>query len=226
MRSDKVPDRSFRWTSRPRARLPFIGLSVVALAVLNALSPAAEATTMRHHPLGELVQEAQRIFVGVCVAVRDGALVRPNGGSIPYTEYTFVVRDVLKGSLEERVTIRQFGTRQPRPTADGRHAVVTRVPSMPEYEPGEEFLLFLVGDSTLGLTSPVGLAQGAFRITDVAGARVAVNGFGNAGLFRGMSPAMTGATGALSAEETALFRMTRGPLGLDPLVSLVRRLAR
>jgi hypothetical protein len=140
------------------------------------------------------------------------------------------MREVLKGRLGERVVIRQFGTRSPRPAAHGARAVVARVPAMPTYEVGQELLLFLVGDSQLGLTSPVGLGQGAFRVEDDgSGGRVAVNAFGNAGLFRGLSAAAAaralGAEG-LGAGESALLAADKGPVPLDPLLGLVRRLSR
>jgi len=184
-----------------------------------------DATTMLHHPLTELLAEAERIFVGVCVEVRDESLPQAGGGVIPYTEYTFEVREVVKGTLGPRLTVRQYGVRQPRPTPDGKLAVVSRVPAMPVYSLGEETLLFLVGDSTLGLTSPVGLGQGAFRIATQRGRRNAVNGFNNVGLFRGTSSALVARGQALGPEERALLAITRGPVALDTLVALVRKLA-
>lgn len=179
---------------------------------------------MRHHPLAELVQEAERIFVGVCVSVGDGTLSQPGGGGIPYTEYTFEVRDALKGSPGKSLTIRQYGVRAPRPTPDGTRALVTRARGMPVYQPGQELLLFLIGDSSLGLTSPVGLDQGAFRLITENGKKRAVNGFNNVGLFRGMSPASVSAA-PLPAEESQLLGVEKGPLDLDPFLSLVRKMA-
>jgi hypothetical protein len=209
---------------RPRRRAPApASIVVIAMILLGSVGSSA-ATTMRHHPLTELVAEAERVFVGLCVDARDGALAQPDGGAIPYTEYTFEVREVIKGSLGARLTIRQYGVRQPRPTPGGTLAVVSRVPAMPVYLPGQETLLFLVGDSTLGLTSPVGLGQGAFRVAIDGGQRRAVNGFNNAGLFRGMSAAALRGQ-ALAPEEAALLAIPRGPVALDPLVSLVRKLA-
>jgi hypothetical protein len=202
--------------------------AVQVLLILTALAVsgrAGEATTMRQHPLAEMVQEAERIFVGECVAATDGSLAQAGGSGIPYTEYVFQVREVLKGRLTERVTIRQFGVREPHPTPDGKLALVARVPGMPVYQPGQELLLFLIGDSALGLTSPVGLAQSAFWITREAGARRAVNGFNNAGLFRGMSPlAVSTAAAPLTADEIDLFAVGKGPLALDPFLSLIRKL--
>jgi hypothetical protein len=204
-----------RWSVRFVA-----GASIVLAAV------ASQATVVRQQPLDELVQEAERVFVGTCVDARDGAVLPPGGGHpIPYAEYTFEVRDVLKGRVGTRVTIRQFGTRTPRPTSDGRHAVVSRVPGMPQYEPGQEVLLLLTGDSGLGLTSPVGLGQGAFRVAAAAGKRVAVNAFDNRGLFRGMSVAAPPGGPSLRADEAALLSTVKGPVELDTLASLIRTLA-
>jgi hypothetical protein len=197
--------------------------AVLAAAVLVASVAASEATTVLPQPLDALVAEAQRIFVGRCVAVSEGEVVH-GGQALPYMEYRFEVHEVLKGDVGPEITIRHFGTRRPRPTADGRAVHVTRVAGMPHYEPGHDVLLLLIGDSSLGLTSPAGLGQGAFRITTEHGRRVAVNGRNNAGLFhqmRTVSPA-----GTLSADEASLVSTTRGPLDVAPLLSLIRKLAR
>lgn len=197
--------------------------ALIVMIALFTCSGSAAATTMRHQTFSELVQEAERVFVGVCVSALDGELVQPGGWAVPYTEYTFEVRQVLKGQLGQHLTIRQYGVREPRPTSDGRLALASRLPAMPVYQPGQTLLLFLIGDSSLGLTSPVGLAQGAFRIVSEGGKRMAVNGFNNAGLFRGLPPSALSAHPPLSSEELGLLATNRGPVGLDSLLSLARR---
>ncbi len=52
------------------------------------------------------------------------------------------------------------------------------------YRKGQELLLLMNGSSRYGLTSPVGLEQGRFRIQrDRSGREVATNGAGNLRLF-------------------------------------------
>jgi hypothetical protein len=48
---------------------------------------------------------------------------------------------------------------------------------LPRFEVGEELILFLYGDSSRGLTSPVGFGQGKFKvIRDKGGKQHAANG--------------------------------------------------
>ena len=56
---------------------------------------------------------------------------------------------------------------------------------MPVYNPGKEYVLFLNEDSKLGLTSPLGLFQGSFKVMqNQKGERVVMNSLSNKGLFK------------------------------------------
>jgi hypothetical protein len=71
-------------------------------------------------------------------------------------EYTFLVREGIKGvRTGQKVVFRQV-----RSGGLGRSGV----PGVPEYRAGQDLVLFLHGESRLGLTSPVGLLQGAFAV--------------------------------------------------------------
>jgi hypothetical protein len=131
-----------------------------------AAAPAAATSLLKLTP-EQVDQLAARIVVARCVAVRPTAVP---GWNRPATEYVLQVERVLKGQgLEERLrttggrlTIRQAGV----PLEDGSS---WHIPGMPRYEVGARYRLALNGDSTLGLTSPVGLGQGV-RLLDAAGA--------------------------------------------------------
>ena len=76
-------------------------------------------------------------------------------------------------------------------------------PSVPVVREGEEVVLFLYGASDLGLTSPVGLGSGRFRVVrDKQGKRLAINDFGNATLMEGLSPGARLRVGGITRELT------------------------
>jgi len=129
--------------------------------------------------LEELTQRADRIFSGQCVDVR--VVEAPELGS-RVTEVTFEVDQTVKGIVGDTVTIKLHGG-PVGGAGDGGD-----VAGQPRFEPGEEVVLFLYGESSLGLTAPVGLGQGKFTIfVDKQGRRLALNEFGNKTLFRKLS---------------------------------------
>jgi len=93
-----------------------------------------------------------------------------------------------------------------------------------QYQKGEELLLFLGPVSENGLTSPVGLEQGRFRVLrDEKGGAVAVNGRGNFGLFDSVERRAQVRGLQFSPRVAALVRRPRaGPLPLADLEEAVR----
>lgn len=176
---------------------------VVCLAALTCLP--VSATKIRPLNLEQMVDRAERIFEGRCVETHDEFDPRL-GASLQVA--TFRIDRRLKGDLGRTITLRFYGA------ASGR-----RIPGVPRFRDGEELILFLAGDSRLGLTSPVGLAQGKFVVgTDKKGRRIASNGFGNGQLFRNLSPEVESRLGPTAA-------LRRGPaLPAETLVQLVHRL--
>jgi hypothetical protein len=75
------------------------------------------------------------------------------------TWVTLTVMRTLKGTHGSRVVIKQFGVMEPLP--DG---TVTALPDMPRYRVGDEVVLFLRPESAHGFTSPVGFADGVYRV--------------------------------------------------------------
>jgi hypothetical protein len=109
--------------------------------------------------LGDLTASAGRIFWGQCVAAKAETL-QVAGAHIPVIIYTFRVSEYLKGAGPNTITFRQVGTREGGPRDLGRLA------GLPVYVPGTEYVLFLLPESSAGLTSPAGAGQGAFVVSD------------------------------------------------------------
>ena len=64
------------------------------------------------------------------------------------------------------------------------------IAGVPTFHVGEEVVLFLYGESELGLSSPVGLGQGKFEVVETKeGGKLALNSSNNRTLFRGMDTA-------------------------------------
>ncbi len=124
--------------------------------------------------LEQMVAAADRIFVGKVIDATED-YVSAAGGDLPVTVYTFEVEEVLSGVIEDTLTIRQIG-HQSDPFGQG----------MPRYEVGKTVMLFLHADSQYGLTSPVGLGQGAFQVKMDGPVKVSVsNSRRNRGLLKG-----------------------------------------
>ncbi len=145
-----------------------------ALLALAIHAATASALTLLPLDLGALTSGAGRIFVGHVLDVASGR----DANGLPAVWTTFRVDEPLKGAPAQHVTVKQLGI-----AFGGGGAAVAPHPGLPAYRRGEEVLLFVHPESTLGFTSPVGLAQGCFRIRERNGGRVAENDLGNRNLL-------------------------------------------
>ena len=129
---------------------------------------------------------------------------------------TLRVSETLKGRAQDSYTFRQY-------IWDVRDRY-----DVAGYRKGQELLLLMNGSSRYGLTSPVGLEQGRFRIQrDRSGREVAVNGAGNARLFERLHDTpRQGGRGAHGAAGEPRRQAPRGPLALDELAAMIRAYAR
>lgn len=125
---------------------------------------------------------------------------------------TLRVKETLKGRAGQTFTFRQY--------TGGMRDNFGRA----EYRKGEELLLLLNPPSRYGLSSPVGLEQGRFRILrDGKGSELAVNGNGNTALFRGMEEKVRAVS--LSAQATRLVKQhQQGPVPLRDLREIIIQL--
>jgi hypothetical protein len=123
---------------------------------------ATWASSARWMSLDELVAQAETIVIGRCVSV---VLEHDNQLDLEVSRVRFELRQVLKGNASRVLEFRQ---------------VAGGISGLPEFREGEESLLLLYPTSRSGLTTAVGLTQGAFALQqNKQGARMALNGFGN-----------------------------------------------
>ena len=147
----------------------FIATLVTVLSVTMA-----GATQIRPLNIEEMTERATTIFAGRCLNVRVET-DRKFGRDV--TVATFRVERSIKGTSGSTITVRM-------PWAS-EAAVPAGVPS---FARGDEVVLFLYGESAIGMRAPVGLGQGRFRIlTDKQGRRIAINDVGNRNLMHGVS---------------------------------------
>lgn len=156
----------------------------LALALALALvSVAASAAMVMKMGLGDLVGNADKVFRGTVLDVSEIS-IEAGGGSIPALKYTLRVDDSFKGNFEKQVaefmvvgSLKQY------------HAGKGPISGFPLLQIGHDYLLMVAPEGPLGLTAPMGLAQGAFRVYSDPSTRetMAVNGANNAQLFKGIS---------------------------------------
>ena len=188
-----------------------IGLVLLLPAVPSHAQRGARTTA---RSLDQLAQEAELIVHGSVVSAK--VEPHPQFPNLMTVVITLDVQDTLKGSAQRSIQFRQY-IWDPRDQVDKAR-----------YRKGEELLLMLGPVSKYGLSSPVGLEQGRFRILrDGQGHVTAINGRGNVGLFQ-QSEARARARGiALSARQSALLSQPQpGPVALSDLADAIRAFAR
>jgi len=187
-----------------------------AAGILLAVAPAAHATTVTPMNLADLAGRAGRIFRGTVVAVEAGT-VPGGGGAVPTVSYRIRVTEALKGvdateSTRGVVEIRMVGWRNGEGAA-GRVHRASWLRDLPALEAGQEYLLFTTTPSAAGLSTTVGLGQGAFRIHSEGTQAKAVNAFHNAGLFDRMTTGTRAMRPAGPVPYSELAARVRGLVG-------------
>ena len=182
---------------------------LTAMLSLLAATISLTATTVRIVNLSEMVQASDRVFHGRCVSARE--MTHSNG--LPIVEYTFLVSDGIKGTVEgERVVFRQLQASRARGFG---------IAGLPVFRKGQDLVLFLAADSRIGLTSPTGLSQGVFSVLqDRRGKLAIVNGFKNQNLTHDLEPSRLYKMG-LKHSQAELLR-SQGPISLEALSEAVR----
>jgi hypothetical protein len=164
-----------------------------------------------------LWRRAAVVFHGRCLERRE---VR-DGEPVPYTEYVFEVIEASKGLRDpsgrvlEKVTFRHAGTRTGKLRPDGLEEAPLRL-GLPEYEPGQEAVLFLTRESRVGLCAPVGLDQGRFVVERKDGKPFVKNPRG-AALFRAVG---VSSFRSLGAGELAVIEAGSKPIDLKSFLGL------
>ncbi len=208
-----------------------LGFTLFLILILLATSFSFQMLPMN---LQEMASNSARIVVGVCTAREESEMASGSGGQpLRFTKYTFTVTEVIKGNIGQTLTIRQvrLGGR-PMPGGPGKNNSGIEQPldfnpiPLPEYQPGQEILLFLGEDSTLGLTSPVAMDQAVFDVETSLGQKFLKHRFANRFLFRGMSAQQLAQSKQLSPAELALFSVKeKEQIPYTPFISLIRKLA-
>lgn len=141
--------------------------ATIALLFAAALGTTAHATTVLPLYLEEMADSSAIAFEGRCTGNRS-EVDAVTGLVVTFT--TFEVTEVLKGQVGATHEIKQVGGALP---GDGAQFHVMGVP---RFELGEEYVVFLAGVSSVGFSSPIGLAQGRFKVEAKGAARRVGNG--------------------------------------------------
>jgi hypothetical protein len=171
-------------------RLISVAFCAGLIAASLATIPPADATTVKHFDLPRMASSAARVFRGTVTDVRPGS-VKVGGGQLATTIYRIRVSEALKGDFAtfKDVTYADVemigGIKAEKESGNVRHFPVFR--DMPQLVRGQEYLLFLTAESSIALSSPVGLAQGLFEIDTSLPSEPTANRLNNAGLAADMS---------------------------------------
>ncbi|HQH80230.1 MAG TPA: hypothetical protein PK599_02420 [bacterium] len=184
----------------------FLCISLFAIFV-------ADAATILPVNLEEMVAGSDVVFRGRCLGVAPKRL--PNG--IFATKYTFEISEVLKGDIREELEFTQVGGS----LSNSKKFNAPYIYGLPLYKVGSDYLVFLSEETSMGLRAPVGLQQGAFKVSIAADGSVKVlNGRGNKNLLTGA----VGTSLAKSIEFSGASAPTSGPIDYSLLSDLVRRI--
>jgi hypothetical protein len=188
----------------------FSSSRIVWVLALCALVPIthAGATMLMHFDLAALTDGADRIFRGTVIDVEQSS-IKAGGGELPMVIYRLRVEESLKGEAdvvkgdEAYVEIRMVGSiKDEAPRGDLVRFDMFR--DVPRLTMGSDYLLFTTRPSSVGLSTTVGLGQGAFSVYSQDKQDWAVNQFDNAGLGVG------GAGAVAYAELVAAIKARMG----------------
>jgi len=194
---------------------PALRAAAVCLLLLLGLAvqvPAQSGGSTAQADLDQLVQTAQNIVRGQVVSARIEP--HPQFPNLKTVLITVSVSKVLKGTAGPTLTFRQF-------VWDAREGS-----ALAAYKGAGEMILFLNPVSQYGLTSPVGLEQGRFRVMrDEKGGRFVVNGRGNFGLFNQVSEKAAERGVTLSKPTLQMLAGATGKASLEAFEQAVQSLA-
>jgi hypothetical protein len=192
-------------------RMRVLARSSLAALALVAASVPSHATSVMPMTVVDLLGHSDAIVMGKVQSVVDGF----DAHGLPYTEVTIKVSDTIRGKKDETYTFRQFGLDKPRRLADGR-TYLGRPTGWPVWRKDEGAIVFMYSKSrSTGFQTTVGLGQGKMSLAN----GVAMNGYDNATLFRGVRVNR----GLLDASEQKMFDTKKGPVNADTLRRFLHR---
>ncbi len=189
------------------------GAIVLAALLLAAPAFAQRGALTVPRSLEQMSERAADIVRGTVVSAR--VEKHPELSNLDTVVVTLRVRETLKGEARGTFTFRQYiWDIRDRWDAAG-------------YRKGQDLLLVLNAPTRYGLTSPVGIEQGRFRIQrDRNGGFVALNGTGNLHLLDGVAEAAAKDGIALTARQADLVARHRGgAIELSALMAMFRAFA-
>jgi hypothetical protein len=203
-------DRIHQQREKTRRGVGFSWL-VLALVVVATSLPLRAQFLTRQVNLAYLARRADVVVQGRVANVRYEGL--PGYPNIPTVVVTLQVERMLRGPGGTHYTFRQWIS-SPRELGGKRGYLV-----------GQRLLLFMPLASRAGLSSPLGLEQGRFKIgPDARGQETIANGYGNAGLFKNVPEAAEKAGAGLTEKELHTASTPSGPVPLEDFVELVEHL--
>jgi hypothetical protein len=185
---------------------------IAALGIFPWALPAAaqQGALTVQVDLARMVDESENVVLArVTNAVAEK---HPQFENLDTVVVTLQVIEPLKGAPGATLTFRQY-------VFD-----ITDSDRKLDYRIGEEVVVMLRRPSQIGLTSPVGLEQGRFRVErDAANNRVVRNGSDNAGLFVTVDQTSPGLRPRLAPQLQQMMTEHRsGPITYDQLKALVQ----
>jgi hypothetical protein len=188
------------------------GLAWLYALALMLVSAPGHATSVRQMNVVDLLTHSNTIVAGQVEKVSDGFAQ----DGVPYTEVTLRVMDTIRGEKGKTLTFRQFGLDKPRTMPDGRVYLGGRPAGWPTWRKNEVAMVFLYPKARqTGLQTTVGLGYGKLSL----GNGLALNGYDNAGLFKGIK--MNRAL--LDGAESEMFATQGGPVDAETLRKFLHR---
>ena len=196
-----------------RCPTQFLLAGFLALALTIPLGAQGRALTIPLS-LDQLADLSATIVLGHVVGAKFEA--HPDFPNVKTLLVTLRVQETFKGQPRKVFTFRQY-------VWDIRDRF-----GPTGYRKGQHMLLLMHAPSRSGLSSPVGLSQGRFRVLrDQQGNEYAINGHANVGLFRNMVPRLEKAGVHLSPEIEQFVKEHRsGAVQLKKLRDLIRAVLR
>jgi hypothetical protein len=173
-------------------------LLVSLFVVVLVCSQQAAATSVLPVSLQRMATAAELIFHGRAIS-NEVMLDEASGRVATFT--TFEIIELVKGEAGPTHTIKQIGGQLPGSN------IRQVIHGVPRFTVGEEYVVFLPKASSLGFSSPVGLAQGKFSVLKRNGQSEVSNGRPIAGLMKNTpNEVLNNLPSAVTAERTPLLK--------------------
>ncbi|MBT3182086.1 MAG: hypothetical protein HN337_06220 [Deltaproteobacteria bacterium] len=191
-----------------------IKTTLLAFILVSIFSVQADAAQVLSINLEKTVSGADVAFSGVCTK----AYAHKLDNGLLATTYDFNVLDDLKGNVADTFSFTQWGAT----LEDSKKYAAPYIYGMPKYSVGDEYLVFLTAETSLGLRAPVGLGQGKFNIIRASnGTKTVKNDHNNRSIFSDLK--MTKGM-VKNLKASSISTTSPGPMNYDAFVNIVKDL--